>query len=155
MSIPSTTEGATQHAHSRWNVLQWKSAQSMASCRSVEKPLAFPHLPQAQLPPNKGGSFLLYHGGSLLRCQNEGATNVATYPAEHTKFQSTPPRGGRLTFFKSAQRLRNPGRLRELPRCGLSCPHAGQRFPKIRRIHKEIRPREPPRVFLSALGSRY
>jgi hypothetical protein len=70
-------------------------------------------------------------------------------------FQSTPPRGGRLTFFKSAPRLRNPGRLREPPLCGLSYPHVGQQFPKICRIHKKIRHRESPRVFLSAWGSRY
>jgi len=55
--------------------VQWKSAQSVASCRSVETPLAFPHFPQARLPLNRGGSFLLYHGGSLLRCQNDGGAN--------------------------------------------------------------------------------
>ncbi len=49
--------------------------------RSLEKPWAFPHLPQAQRLLNRGGSFLLYHGGFFLRCQNDLASEVGVKPA--------------------------------------------------------------------------
>ena len=43
---------------------------SADSDRSMEKPPAFPCFPQARLSLSRGGFLLLYHGGSLLRCQN-------------------------------------------------------------------------------------
>jgi hypothetical protein len=44
------------------------------------KPLAFPYLPRAPLPPNRGGFFLLYQGGSLSRCQNDASDMRQSLP---------------------------------------------------------------------------
>ncbi len=69
-------------------------------------------------------------------------------------FQSTPPRGGRLSFTNSVQFLLNRTSLREPEFSWLHGPNTILYLPKNHSVHAEIQLREPPRVFLSAWGSR-